>query len=409
MGQVAQTARHLVEQPVSRRYDFIFAGGGLAGLSLAYHLSRSEFQQSSVLIVDPARKDQNDRTWCFWTNAPTLFDEIVYRSWSQLQIKNDHFEKTIDLRDYRYQMIRGLDFYRFVREQLSARGNVEFVHDKVERVEDDDDGARVSIGNHIYHGKWVFDSRFDLSEFKPDPSRGYYLQQHFKGWLIATPQATFAPRRATLFDFRTRQKNGLRFFYVLPLSEHQALVEYVSLNRDDCDRELEEYVEHTLGVRDYRVVAREGGVNPLTDFPFPRRVARRGMTIGTPGGRIKPTSGYAFTRIQQDSAAIVDSLRRRGHPFDVPRDSRYFRLCDSLMLQLMYRRGDQMKSTFTALFENNPIERVFRFLDETTSPQENLALMASLPPGRFLDALARKMLRVPRFSVPTNAGKLGGI
>jgi lycopene beta-cyclase len=68
----------------------------------------------------------------------------------------------VDLRAYRYQMIRGIDFYRFVRERLSARGDVDFVQDQVTRVEEDEDGARVSAGSHTYRGKWVFDRRFNL-------------------------------------------------------------------------------------------------------------------------------------------------------------------------------------------------------------------------------------------------------
>jgi lycopene beta-cyclase len=113
------------------------------------------------------------------------------------------------------------------------------------------------------------------------------------------------------------------------------------------------------------------------------------MTIGTLGGRVKPTSGYAFMRIQQDSAAIVKSLIRAGHPFDVPASSWFYRLCDALMLQIMLRQGAQIKPIFTAMFRNNPIEHIFRFLDEATSPWENLALMASLPPRLFLQAFFR--------------------
>lgn len=33
-------------------YDFIIAGGGAAGLSLAYHLMRSPLRERSILIVD---------------------------------------------------------------------------------------------------------------------------------------------------------------------------------------------------------------------------------------------------------------------------------------------------------------------------------------------------------------------
>ena len=387
-------ARRLAEKSVNRRYDFIIAGGGLAGLSLAYHLIQSDLRERSILIVDPQRKEQNDRTWCFWTDQPTLFDEIVCRSWHQLQFKSADWESVIDLRDYRYKMIRGIDFYRFVQRALSNRENVGFAHARVDRIADDEDGVRVFAGAQMFRGRWAFDSRFDLPQFKPEPSRYHYLQQHFKGWWIETPNECFDPQTATLFDFRTEQKNGVRFFYVLPLSERQALIEYVLLGCAENARELTTYIETVLGIQDYRILAREGGVNPLTDYPLPRRAGKRVMNIGVAGGRVKPTSGYAFTRIQQDSAAIVDSLRRTDAPFDVSTDSPYYRLCDSLMLQLMCRHGAGIPSLFADLFKNNPVERVFRFLDERASPRENLALMASLPPGKFLQAFFRiKMSR----------------
>ena len=64
------------------------------------------------------------------------------------------------------------------------------------------------------------------------------------------------------------------------------------------------------------------------------------------------------------------------------------------MLQVISRHGERVKSVFAALFENNPIQRVLRFLDETGSPWENLLLIASLPDPLFLRALFRlKLLR----------------
>jgi lycopene beta-cyclase len=110
------------------------------------------------------------------------------------------------------------------------------------------------------------------------------------------------------------------------------------------------------------------------------------MAIGTLGGMVKPSSGYAFTRIQADSAAIVRSLLHAGHPFDVPASPQFYRTCDALMLNVMACHGDQAKPIFTAMFKNNPIERILRFLDETTSPRENLAMMASLPAWLFVRA-----------------------
>jgi thioredoxin reductase len=61
----------------SSTYDFIIAGGGLAGLSLAYYLSQSSLENAKILIIDQSEKKENDKTWCFWEAQPNAFDEIV--------------------------------------------------------------------------------------------------------------------------------------------------------------------------------------------------------------------------------------------------------------------------------------------------------------------------------------------
>lgn len=372
-----------------QRYDFIMAGGGIAGLSLAYHLIHSPLRDCSILILDRDAKDRNDRTLCFWTEQPTLFDSVVYRSWDRLQFVGEDFQRLIDLGSYRYRMIRGLDFYRFVRKALADCANVDFVQGKIDRIEDGDEYATVAVGAERYAGTWVFDSLFSLTHFAPDSARCHYLQQHFRGWEIETADAVFDPGIATLFDFRTPQKGEMRFLYVLPFTGQRALVELVSGSPDHGDEALSDYVERTLGITSYRIVAKEGGVNPLTDYVFPRRTGRHVMTVGAQGGRVKPSSGYAFLRIQQDSAAIVQSMLTTGHPFDVPADPWWFRQCDSLMLEVMQQHGGQMQLIFTAMFRNNPIRRIFRFLDETASLPEKLAMMVSVPLWPFVRALSR--------------------
>src|SRR6266702_3458968 len=126
-------------------YDIIIAGGGAAGLSLAYHLLHSPLHDRRALIVEKEAKDQNDRTWSFWTDRPTPFDDIVYRSWSQLQVLGNHFEKSFDLHEYRYNMIRGIDFYRFARQTVSECPHLEFLQGTVELIKDVDQQANVLV------------------------------------------------------------------------------------------------------------------------------------------------------------------------------------------------------------------------------------------------------------------------
>lgn len=372
-----------------KHYDIIIAGSGAAGLSLAYHLSRSPLRERSILIVDKCAKDCNDRTWAFWADQPTPFESIVYRSWNRLQVVGDDLDASVDLRDYRYQMIRGIDFYAFVRQELAAFTNIIFLQGVVERIEDGADAARVIIDGQAYTAEWVFDSIFKPSEIRDELADCEYLKLYFKGWEIETDAPIFNPDAATLMDFRTPQKNETRFFYVLPFSPTRALVEFTvfsaaRFSQRTYEQALRDYLADTLGVSDFRIVAEESGVIPATDYDFTRQLGRRVMTIGTKAGRVKPTTGYAFLRILQDSAAIVASLVANGHPFDVPADRRAYRWLDAVMLRVMRRHGEQLKPIFTALFRRNPIERIFRFLDERASLWESLRLIASLPPWTFM-------------------------
>ncbi len=132
----------------------------------------------------------------------------------------------------------------------------------------------------------------------------------------------------------------------------------------------------------------------MTDRPFPRRLSQHVMAIGTRGGLVKPSSGYAFQRIQNDSAAIVESLISYGHPFQVPTTPARYRLFDTLLLQLMYRQGGKMKDIYTRLFERNSPQEIFRFLDEHAPLGDDIRLLASLPTAPFRKALFRvKFLR----------------
>ncbi len=382
-------------------YDYIIAGGGASGLGLAYQMAMSSLRGRSILVVDREVKNHNDRTWCFWTDHPTRFDHLVYHQWDQVEVINDQFQRTFDLRPYSYQMIRGIDYYKGMQSALQDVEGIDFLQARVSEVSDlkDKSGAQVVIDGVARPAAWAFDSIFRPADYFHGPPGYHYLKQHFRGWEIVTPSDCFDPLTATLFDFRTPQKGAMRFFYILPFSKRRALVEYTIFSADvlkphEYDRAISEYLENVRHIPRYRTDAVESGVIPMTDRPFPRKLGERVMAIGTKGGLVKPSSGYAFYRMQKDAAAIVKSLINFGNPFQVPVTPWRYRLFDTIMLQVMYRQGGQMKDIFTQLFKNNPTPAIFRFLDETASLEENIRLLASLPSTPFLKALFRvKLLR----------------
>ena len=381
-----------------KHYDVILAGGGAAGLSLAYHLSQSQ-PALRLLVVDREIKRYNDHTWCSWLQGPQPFDAVAYRTWERLAFHGLGYDAAFDLAPYRYRMIRATDFYRFIRETFAHRHSVDLIRGDVTRIVDGPEQAEVHVDELALTADWVFDSRYDATEYRPLSSRYHYLVQHFLGWEIETAAPTFDPDVPHLFDFRTPQRGAMRFVYVLPYDDRRALVEYTLFSANllpqaEYEAALREYLADVLGVTDYRVTEVEQGVIPMTDHPAPRRIGHRVMNIGTRGGRVKPSTGYAFHRIQQDSAAIIRSLMAHGHPLALPTPPSRYRFFDAILLQVLYRRGRLGASVFTALFQHNPIQRIFRFLDEESSWGDDLQIVASVPPGPFIAAWARlKLLR----------------
>lgn len=454
-----------------RHYDYVIAGGGAAGLSLALRLARGEeFRDSRILVVDRERKIRNDRTWCFWATDPAPFGEFAQRRWDRMRFIGGGVDLDLVLAPYRYYMLRSDRFYSSVLGELTAAPNVELLRAEVGEMDDDGRGVTVRLsppagdgggterppaaggaapdgaaspgdppeagagGNrgataaggpgptrdgktnsagerqtagsidrdltgplavtcdYLFDGAWDY-GRF-IAERWVDATKHHSLKQHFLGRVVRTPHDTFEVDRATLFDFRTAQRGIMRFVYTMPLSAREALVEYTIFSDDllappEYDRAVNDYLREVVGLDTWEVLEEESCVIPMTDYPFERRPSPRVLRIGTKGGMVKASTGYAFARIQRDSDAIAGSLARVGHPFDLSRSPQRYRLLDSIMLQVLHRHGDRAEEVFTRLFAGNPVQRVFGFLDEDESPWGNLKLMATVPIPLFLRAAAR--------------------
>jgi lycopene beta-cyclase len=375
-------------------YDFAILGGGAAGLSLALELVGSELENKSILIVEKDAKTTNDRTWCFWTDQPSRFDGIARQVWPRLRFQSEGYERTWDLAPLRYQMVRGLDFYEYARAEL-ARHAVTFMQGLAE-VQDGNEKALIRVGSENHAANWAFDSRIRPSDVIQDPPHHNYLKQHFTGWEVESATPVFDPQTVTMFDLRTPQRGGVTFFYILPFSPTNALVEYTLFSADllpegEYEEALRGYLSNNLHLKDYRILESEHGVIPMTDHPFPRRLGARILAIGTRGGRVKPSTGYAFARIQRDSRRIVDSLVRTGQPFAIPPDPLRYRFYDSVVLDVFAKEPELGRPILASIFARNPVQRVLRFLDDNSSLWEDLQILRSPEAGPFLRGVGRKI------------------
>lgn len=363
------------------QFDYIIAGGGGAGLTLAFLLMGDKNTKKSTLIVERDSKDLNDRTWCFWEEGDNLLEELVYKSWNQAHFESDSYREIFQLTPYRYKMIRGIDFYQFMKTELTKHAEVTWLQADVKKVLDD---GTVNTSQGSYRANMVFDSTKPLTSFE-DSDNATSLMQHFKGYFIKTSEPAFDPQVFSYMDFRIPQQGDFRFGYVLPFSEKEALVEYTLFNQqllsDEAYRNgLETYLHEVLQITDYEITEEEHGVIPMTDYRFPFRISDHVFRIGISGGFAKPSTGYTFLRGQKILTQMVQNISNdlpvdQGLPFQKGRFKKY----DSTLLKVLSKADNKGKESFTEMFRKNGMQRMFRFLDEETNLQEELAIMSSAP------------------------------
>jgi lycopene beta-cyclase len=378
-------------------YDYIITGAGCAGLSLVMHLIESGgFENKKILLLDKDPKQHNDRTWCFWETEDGLFQPIVKKQWKQLWFHAGAVSKKLDIKPYQYKLIRGIDFYNYCLEQIAKQPNITFSNAHVASVFSDaanGTGVVLEDGTMLY-ADYIFNSiLFQKPILNP---KQYWLLQHFKGWFIETGKPAFDETVGTLMDFRTDQKRGATFFYVLPFSPTQALVEYTLFSKevlpdDVYENALHQYVEHTLEIKNYDVKEKEFGVIPMSNYTFPSR-QHNIINIGTAGGQTKASSGYTFKFIQTHSKALVEALRRGDAPFSKPHGAGRFHFYDSVLLNILYNNTLRGADIFADLFRKNDPEQVLKFLDNQTTLPEELGIISTLPTLPFLKAAIKQLL-----------------
>ena len=375
-------------------YDYIIAGAGCAGLSLAVHFINSgKFAEKKFLIVDKDSKQKNDRTWCFWEEEPGLFESIVYKEWASAWVHNNNFSKLLNLEPYQYKLIRGIDFYNYCLSIINKQPNFEMKFGEISELKSEDNKAFIKIAGEIFYADYIFNSiSFAPPVLKP---KEHHLLQHFKGWIIETDKPVFNSSEATLMDFRTSQEYGTAFVYVMPFSETKALVEYTLFTEKllqplQYEDGLKKYIQDVLKMEFYKISEKEFGVIPMTNHKFDA-VDGHVIYIGTAGGQTKASSGYTFRFIQKHSARVVKNLIKRKNPFiALPAGPKRFRFYDSVLLQILKENKLPGNKIFTQLFKKNKPQQVLRFLDNESSIADELKIISTLPTLPFLKAAVKQ-------------------
>jgi lycopene beta-cyclase len=378
-------------------YNYAIIGAGCAGIHLAFAMLEDNFfADKQILILEKEAKNQNDRTWCFWEEGLGKWDDLLQHSWSTGKFESDKASVQLDMKGYRYKMLHAIDFYNNAIVKTRVAPNIHWQRDELEELVYQENKVHLVGKNQSYEAEHVFDSRIhpDFYQAKDQYSR---LLQHFKGWLIETEEDFFNPDAFTMMDFRLKWQGSTSFNYLLPVTKRKALVEFTlftpELIPDEAYGEMmRKYLKDYWKLENFNISAIEQGVIPMSDYPFHKHHNNYLTKIGTAGGWVRPSSGYAFKLSEKYARQIVDNIKANRLPSEGVANNR-FRKYDTLLLDILKNKNEMGGDLFHTMFTKNETTQIFKFLDEETNVWQDLRIMASFYPLPFLKAILNQFLK----------------
>jgi lycopene beta-cyclase len=379
-------------------FDYIIIGGGAAGLSLADRFCDEQWSSKKILIIESLSKDKNDRTWTSWLDKKDRYSNIASKEWKNLVFRNfDGTTRMLKPDKYHYRMIQSADFYKYIHEKINHKKYITYLNASYQSFEVKNGSAIVHTDKGQFKCKHIFSSV--VSEFNKE-EQFVYVDQHFKGWFIETEDDFFDDQTCTFMDFNIEQNDEIRFMYVLPKSKRIALVELAIFSNnllkiEEYDQVLQSYIEKNLNLKYFKILETEFGIIPMTSYNFAASDSHYVTHIGTSAGCVKPSSGYAFSRIQKHVDAIIECLESNIHPGEAQKvfKSR-FKYYDSIMLNVLLTKKMPGGAFFEMLFDKSTTDEVFKYLDQETSLIEDVKLMNLPNKWPFIVSAVKTMIKL---------------
>jgi lycopene beta-cyclase len=357
-------------------YDYAFIGMGCANSLILLELDRAGLlAQKRILVYEPEQKKGNDRTFCFWLEPNVLqeagLNQLVSHSWSKVKCNEEAPQL---LAGKRYYYLRADALYAHTTQLLSQYDVPllpEVLHD---------------YPKSLAH--FVFDSRppqFDLNH-----QIDVQISQSFYGWLVETEVPIFDPEVFTMMDFSIPQNGHTQFLYVLPFDTRQALIEptrfgEVLISEQEATQVIEKFLEERN--TPFQILEKEQGCIPMCSASLQNEaLPNNWFRTGAGGGQLKPSTGYSFVRSLTDAQQIVKSLSLNEAKFNRRKSPQRFAYYDRLLLKIIAQKPEKGKVIFTKLFHHTAAAKVLNFLDEKSTPFQELRLMSTLPILLFLNA-----------------------
>ena len=354
-----------------KEFDYIIIGGGCAGLSLAYELEiHNKLKDKTLAIIEPRLEYKKDKTWSFWKTIDHNFEDCVRKSWKNFSINIPNKTKYLECDKLPYQSIDSGLFYEKINSTLKKNQNIFFYK---------------NIGEISSNSSITFNSVPSIGSTEKK------IWQHFKGVEIETTKNVFDDEIINLMDFDCQQLDSVHFFYTLPYDKNKALVETTwlsNMSNDlemDYDKQLNNYIENHLNIKNYKINYKEKGAIPLF---YPSNINEKNkINIGTAGGMTRLSTGYTFLNIQEHSRFIRENIEniKNVQKYEI---SKKYKFLDKVFLKVLNRHPKEMPNIFFKMFNNSP-ETTIRFLSNKSNMFEDLLIILKMPKWMFIKSLLK--------------------
>ncbi len=387
------------------RTDLLLAGGGLANCLIAWRL-RQLRPEIEPLLVEAGAALGGSHVWSFHGSdlTPAQLDWIgplIERSWPRHEVRFPALERRL------HGSYHTLTSTRLDRMLTASLGDRVVRNARVGEL--GPRGARLADGSRLEAGA-VIDGRG--AEASPALNIGF---QKFVGLHVelAEPADLAGP---ILMDATVEQRDGFRFLYTLPFTEHRLLIEDTrysdgpGLDRAEMRRAIARYAERQ-GWRIRRVMAEEEGALPIVldgDIrEFWRRAARGVPRSGMRAALFHPTTGYSLPEAVRlaDEVAGLETLtseeldrRIRRRSMELWRRGGFFRLLNRMLFQAA---EPELRFKVLERFYRLPEPLIRRFYAGRPSLGDRARILIGRPPVPLGRALA---CALPNAAVKPNPG-----
>lgn len=382
--------------------DLVIIGAGLAGLSIAAWLDQLVPKGQplpTVTLIETGTANTNDRTWCFWDQAPHPFSDIIEYRWPRWQVsKGSH---TVEREDaaHGYALLSAARLREHARTRIAERPELRLMRGvragEITRIPG---GRRLATSAGAIHSRLVIDTRApDAEALRADQG----LWQIFQGLELHAPGHGLDLETARLMDFQPGT-DGVHFMYLLPFDQNRLLAEWTCFHPDRHAPDMQALLDHQQ-VPDrlqrwlakalpggFEIERHESGCLPM--MPVTAKAPaddQRYLSAGIGGGWMRPATGYMFASCQRGSEALarqlLDAQTTGTWTLSAPPLRRAsLDWMDKVFLRAMRRHPQQGADWFMALFAHTSAAQQRRFLGDSPTFTDLIAVMRALPPLPFM-------------------------